>query len=188
MVAAPTLPGALNAGDVLGNAHVDAYYDGLEFHRQTRPVFKAQCTYASTGGTGANQADIGTGVDTEAEVSDGAGAFHYTPDINIGTFTAGTAGENGLYLPLDGIYMVVASAEWESNGTGYRQIGVKNEGAYFDDSRNRVTAVSGGVTRQQASVMVDATDGDEITLHVLQNSTVALEVEVFISVYWLVDS
>lgn len=185
MAAAPSLPTAKNTNDILDNSWVDAVYDGLELNRNTRPVFKSQCTTAAAGG---DQGAVPDATDTEAGISDGAGSFNYTPDINIGTFTAGTAGETGLYLPLDGIYMVVASVEWESNGTGYRQVGVKNEGAYFDDSRARLPAVSGGVTRQQVSVMINATGGNEITLHLLQNSTTSLDAEVFVSIYWLVDS
>jgi hypothetical protein len=184
MAAAASLPTALNAGDVVSNAWVDAVRAGLEFHRNARPVFKGQLTVAD----GGNQPAIPDGVDTELVASDGAGAFNYTPDINIGTFEAGTGGETGIYLPLDGIYVVVLSAEWASNGTGYRQLGVKNEGSYFDDSRVRISAVSGGVTRHQVTVMVNGADGNELTFHGLQNSTGALQVEAFASIYWLVDS
>jgi hypothetical protein len=187
MAAAPSLPTALNAGDVVSNAWVDAVRDGLEFHRVTRPVFKSQCSYAGSG-TGQTQSDIGTGVDTEMEASDGAGVFNFTADINIGGFTAGTGGEHGVYLPYDGVYVAVGSLEWESNGTGYRQIGLKLEGSYFDDSRNRITAVSGGVTRHQATTVFSAVTGNELTMYGLQNSGGDLEATAFLSIYWLVDS
>lgn len=160
----PAVPSDMSAGNVWTAARVNTIYDHLEWHRDTAPLFIAQLEMSNESQSAAS------GVTTEVEWSNGSGSFNITPIANIGSFTAGTGGEHGIYLPESGFYRMTMHIQWSSEDTdGYRLIQGLQEGTAHQRARSTVGATT-VQTRQGFTCTIDGTAGDEIGTEVLQNS------------------
>ena len=74
------------------------------------------------------------------DFSDGSGAFSNTPSINVGGFSAGTAGDTGVYVPETGLYQIDGWAQFEANGVGTRYLWLLDEAAEIGGTRINISS------------------------------------------------
>ena len=169
-MAVPSLPSAKNTNDILDNSWVDAVYDGLEFHREAVPALRVTVQADSMGGDMSSIADATT---TDIEFSDGASGFTVTPTNNVGGWTAAGSGHEEILVPETGLYWCSVHARWYANSTGYRSVGLTDDGSSDSTLRSAVdTAGSTGSpqTYHGASGLRKFTANDRIGAQVHQNS------------------
>ena len=181
-MAVPSLPSALNNGDVVSNAWVDAVRNGLAFNRDDRPAIRIVLTAGGMGGI-----SLATSVDGEMDFSNGSGAFNETPSVNVDGFTAGTGGDLGVYVPETGLYHIQGWATFEASATNTRALWLLDEGAEIVGTR--VNVGSNGSASIETGIATSAirffTAGDELGLGVRQNSGGTLSVDGALSAYWI---
>jgi hypothetical protein len=186
-MAVPALPTALNAGDVVSNAWVDAVRDGLEFQRDTRPVFKGQAMNGDA--PAGSDADLDVNDDTNTTFGFGRdSAFERTPITNVGGWATATADANpeSLVVPEGGIYLVTTHSQFEANAVGYRQMQMRVGGSAQAASLAKINALSGGVTTLTQTFFLDASASDEWDLSIYQTGNAgSLSVTVFLSAIWM---
>jgi hypothetical protein len=135
---------------------------------------------------------VDSATETEAEFSDGAGAFNRTPIINTGT-TAWTAANPtlGVVVPETGIYRVSAACQFDAaSDATVRRIKITVGGS----------AVTGGIaahpamnsasidTFVHATTLLDLTAGNVLGMLLFQNSGGALSCTATITAEWVQSS
>lgn len=178
-MAIPSLPTAKNTSDIIDNAWVGAVRALLELNRDTRPRFQGIAQQVtSTNGTG-----------IELAFSDGSGSFNNTPTRNIGSWTAATAGGDGIVVPETGDYMVGGWATYDaSTGGGVRRIELTDDTAVISMSKVTVTGVSSAtVTTELATPIIirSFTAGDVIGVRVTQTTSGNLNVTGSLTALWV---
>ena len=103
----------------------------------------------------------------DSERYDRGSGMHST-SVNTGRLTVPTG--------CGGVYLVGGCIEWASNITGYRELGVRLNGASLIVDLSH-PAVNGTVTRQNVGCLYQLTAGDYVELVCNQNSGGALNVQ-----------
>lgn len=180
-MAVPSLPTALNTNDVVNDAWVDAVYDGLEWHRDTKAIFEGE---AWNGNQGA-PIDVATATNTTFGFGS-SGAFYNTPDQNVGTWTTKAADSDpeSLVVPTAGLYLVFIHASWEANASGRRQTSLIINGSVLGRSRARIEAASSSLTEYSHSVLADLAASDELDIDSYQDSGNTLELTAHLTAIW----
>jgi hypothetical protein len=182
-MAIPSLPTALNAGDVVSNAWVDSVRDGLELHRDNRPQFRMRVAGESIGGGG---------VWEDVSFSDGAAtsAFVNTPTINVGTFTSEDNG-TGVVVPEIGNYQIMLEVEFDIATTGDTmfQIRATRNGSIIYGTRSashesKANIADAYILNATGLQRCSATT-DVIDVMVYQDSGNAMTCDVVLSAVWL---
>lgn len=84
---------------------------------------------------------------------------------------------NSRYVaPISGLYLVTATAPWQLNSTGLREVSLMTNGATIYDG-NRIAAISGIVLTQSVSHLVRLAAGEYVETVVFQNSGVSLDID-----------
>lgn len=186
-MAIPALPSDTSAGNTWSAAEVNAIYDHLQYHRDTKPTFKGIAVGASGFTMSSASADIANDTTTTLGFGIG-GSFAATPTINIGSWAvnAADADPESVETPEAGMYLLVASTDWESDSTGRRYTSIKRDGSSTPGSTAQVAAV--GQTRYTVAMLADIASGVDLDVDVYQNSGGNLEVTVYLAAYWLVST
>lgn len=95
-MAVPSLPTALNTGDVVDNAWVDAVRDCLSWYMDDRPMLVINGTDVA----------ITSGSPHDWSFSDGSGSFVDSPATNQGGWTAASGGNPEIVVPEAGWYQI----------------------------------------------------------------------------------
>ena len=189
-MAVPSLPTALNAGDVVSNAWVDSVRENLAWFRDDRPVFKGY----GWDGVASPANEIATAT-TTAQSFGNAGSFAQitglgtNPYINVGGWTVYAADPNpeALLVPETGIYLLTASAQWDTNSTGYRDLRVLINGSTEKGARVQDVAGAAG-DYQTVTVVADLAANNQIDMNVYQNSGSTLTLTTYFSAVWMQSS
>lgn len=181
-MAVPALPAALNTGDVVSNAWVDAVRDGMEWNRDTRPIFKGEAWTEVISKT----TSVLTSTTTTAGFGE-AGSFGNTPDINVGGWTVNAADGNpeSLVVPEAGIYLVTIHCDWAANTSNRRQSALLVNASAATTSRVRVEAGTSSTTAYSHSVLVDLAASDELDIQLFQDSGSTLTVTPYLTAIWM---
>ena len=178
-MAVPSLPTDLSTGDVLTETWVDAARDVLEWFRDDRPLIRIDGTAVSVASGSAHVWDF----------SDGSGSFVDSPSTNIGSWTAGTSGNEEIIVPEAGYYMVTASLRIDPPTTTdtHIRLTVTDNGAS--------TSVRNWVHESKANIAEDlilACSGvihfgasDRLGIEIEQDSGFALNCICYISAHWI---
>ena len=176
-MAVPSLPSALNAGDFVSNAWVDAVRSNQAWFLDDRPVFKGQAT-------GASSTTVGDSTATEFAFGQN-GSFAFAPTINVGGWSLKTieANPESLEVPESGIYLLTGSVTWTSNSTGYRQMAVRDGGSGISGLGAIQDARVG--SWQSVSGVADLAAGDLLDFELYQSGGTGLVATVYLSAIWM---
>ena len=185
-MAVPSNPANLANGDTYPESFADDVRDLLVFFRDDRPMLKLRANDSEGGAT----QTVATSTDAEAAFSDGAGNFLASETVNVGGFTAGDSGDVGVYVPETGVYRFTAWASFDASTTGYRRLGLLDEGNLIAGSQTRVAATGSATidTDIHAESIHYFTAGDEAGVQVYQNSGGNLSVTIYMTLEWLGSS
>lgn len=92
-----------------------------------------------------------------------------TERFNNGALHSTSANTGRLTAPIDGLYLIGAQIQWESNATGNRLLRLMLNGA-SQLVRDERAAVNGDVTDQEVTTLYQMQAGDYVTVEVVQSS------------------